>query len=388
MPEPALRRRVLDAVAAVGIATAVLAPAAAAQSDEVPDSAPDRTDPWAASTFDPPFDEPGHVVRVQPFDVAGTLRYEKTGPADHIVEAEVRIVPDRGQDLRDGCELPTPAVVAGPGPQPELTAELAFRAAFDVACNGRYVLEVEATLDDPDAPTHTLSQPFDVGALPPAVTDLVVDVDDAERRVVATFTPVPDDQLDPDAIGYVLERSAAGDGGYVDAAAIDVDDEPRLVDDLADAPAGSYTYRVRSVRAGPGEPERSSVLDTETATVTVGEPVDAPPSTEAGVATRGPRRGSVSVPRRGTTLPRRVTVTTLDTGFEGTIDYGELPEGTTPPPDVEIPGDEPLAGQSIITEEGEGTDLAGPVAGALVLLGWAGHIAYLNRLAKQLSPGP
>ena len=32
----------------------------------------------------------------------------------------------------------------------------------------------------------------------------------------------------------------------------------------------------------------------------------------------------------------------------------------------------------------DGVDFAVPAAGALVLLGWAGHIVYLNRLAKLL----
>jgi hypothetical protein len=43
-----------------------------------------------------------------------------------------------------------------------------------------------------------------------------------------------------------------------------------------------------------------------------------------------------------------------------------------------------VAGQSIVRDEAEGMGLAVPAAGALVMLGWAGHLLYLNRLAKQL----
>ena len=40
---------------------------------------------------------------------------------------------------------------------------------------------------------------------------------------------------------------------------------------------------------------------------------------------------------------------------------------------------------SIVQDEADDpVDLAVPAAGALVLLGWAGHIVYLNRLAKLL----
>ena len=392
MPERRARRRPL-AAAAVGLLLAVLAaPAALAQSQEIPEGTtpPDR---WAASAFDAPFDQTGHVVRAQPFDASGTLRYEKRGPAEHIVRAEVRVVPDRRHDLRDGCRLPDPVEVPGPGPTPDLVAELRFAVGgIEVVCNGRYVLEVEGTLDDPDAPTHVLRQPFTVGSLPPAVTDLDVGLDERTRTATVTFTPVPDEDLDPDALGYVLERGGPAEGvsagSFVDVGALDLDDQPRFVDDLGRAAAGTYTYRVRALRAGADGPERSSIIDTETATVTIGEPPDGPPPTDAAAIGRSPRRSGVSITRRGPATSRRVTVTTLDTGFEGTIDYGELPEGTTRPTTGDTLGDEPLAGQSIITDEGEGVDLAAPVAGALVLLGWAGHIAYLNRLAKQLAPVP
>ena len=68
--------------------------------------------------------------------------------------------------------------------------------------------------------------------------------------------------------------------------------------------------------------------------------------------------------------------TTLDTGFNDELDYGDR---DIPEPGEELAGE----GQSVIQTDTEGAGLLGPVAGAMVLLGWAGHVAYLNRLAKQ-----
>jgi len=390
MPDAPRRHRLLALAGAALLVGTLAAPAALAQAPETPPSQP-QADPWAGSSFDAPFDVPDADVWTQPFDVAGTLRYQKTGPADHIVQAEVRIVPRRG--IPEGCDLPAPVTVPGPGPTPDLVAELRFDVReLSLTCNGPYEVEVEATLDDPDAPTRTVRQPFTMRALPPAVTGLDLALDEGTRQVTVTFDPVPGDELPPQATGYVLERNGPHDGEatgtWTDVGLIDLDDTPRFGDELAAAAGGTYTYRVRTVVGSAEDGERTNPLEVEVATITVGDPGEAPTATAG--ATRGPRRGNVALPRRTTTLPRRsTTITTLDTGFEGTIDYGgELPSPTT----GELPelpdGDEPVAGQSIIQDEGEGVDLAAPVAGALVLLGWAGHIAYLNRLAKLLSPGP
>lgn len=391
-------RRLLGALAAAGaLALVAGGPAALAQTDVPDDSVPEREVPdpdqlsweqrWAASALDAPFDVPGHVVRLQPFAVSGVMRYEKARPADHIVEIEVRVVPE-GARLGDGCTVPDPVVVPGSGPQPEITSELPFFVnGLQLPCNGAYALEVEATVDDPSSPTYTLRQPFDVGVLPDPVTDLAVDLDEPARRAAVTFTPLSRDQLAPDAIGYVLERGGPVDDGgsfgtYVDVATLGVDDRPRFVDDLARVAGGTYEYRVRAVRGGAREPERSSILDTETARITIGEPSETPTTDRGAAITRGSGRGGAgATSRRGGAVrstARATTPTTLDTGFEGTLDYG------TRGPGSRAFGDEPLAGQSIIQDEGEGLDLAAPVAGALVLVGWAGHIAYLNRLAKQL----
>lgn len=385
MPE---RGRTIVAGAALGLLVAtVAAPAALAQVGGDRDQ-PTWEQRWATSALDGPFDEPGHTIRTDPFGVSGTMRYEKAGPTDQILQVQVRLVDDPGDDvtLPERCTVPLPAVATATTPQTERVAELPFAVELaGVPCNGAYRLEVEATLSDPDSPTYVLAQPVAVGLLPAGVTGLAVELDEEQRKATVTFTPLAPEERAPDAIGYVIERGGpatdTGAGEFVDVGTLGLEDEPRFVDDLARVPGGTYTYRVRATRAGAGEPERSSVIETETQTITIGDPPDQPPES-VGPGRKSPRRGSAPVARRSqpTSTRRATTATTIDTGFEDTLDYGDRPRGELP----DIPGDEPVAGRSVITEEDEGLDLAAPVAGALVLVGWAGHIAYLNRLAKHL----
>jgi len=399
MPEHPRAPRVLAASALALLAALLAAPAALAQTDEVPPpSSPDDVAPpsddadrrWAGSALHAPFDVDGATLRQEAFPVAGEFHYEKMGPADQIVQASIQVVDDPSDDFTPGeaCLLPPPAVVPGTGEDTDgnaFTADLAFSADLDVPCNGRYLVQAEARLNDPQRPPFVLERSFVLAALPAAVTEVSAKVQPDERKAVVRFTPLPPDQLDPDAVGYVVERAGPavdGPGRYDDVGTLDLDDEPRLVDDLAAAEAGRYTYRARAVRAGADGPVRSSIIDTATAEIELqGEPTSAP-TTEPEVNTRG---GSVRVPAGRATLPRRRSTstrqgppTTLDTGFEESLDYG----------DGEIAQelvDEPVAGgQSVVRDEGDTVDLAVPAAGALVMLGWAGHIVYLNRLAKQL----
>lgn len=375
MPEPSSPRRAGAGAALVALALGLSAPAALAQA--TPD------DPrWAGSQLHAPFDEPGHTVRVQPFTAAGTFQLERRTPTDHIRSIEVRVVgdPDAVGAPAPACELPEPVVVTG-GFEPGRIAQLDFAVELEgITCNGSYLLEAEAT--SPDR-TATLRQRFVVGMLPEAVRDLEVALDAEARTASISFRPLEPDELAPDALGYVVERSGPSTSTYTDVGTLGLEDEPRFDDDLATTAGGTYTYRVRALRAGVGGPERSSVIHTESATVTIDEPPTPPPEQPAVGSTRPRVRtgGGVAPIRRSTARP--TTVTTIDTGFEETIDYGEPAD---PFARSERPGEEALAGQSIIqdVDEDGGLDLAAPAAGALVLLGWAGHIAYLNRLAKQL----
>ena len=387
--------RVFGALAAGVLAALLAAPAATAQTDGLPppSSTPVPTPPtppseppppgsWDASSFDAPFDQPDATLTASVFDISGTLRYQRTGPADRIGQVQVRVVDDPADSFTpaERCPLPEPVESRQDRPRTDgLAAEHPFLVeAVSLPCNGRYVVQAEGRLDDPQAPPHTLQQSFLLAAPPAPVTGLGVTVDGAARSVTATFQPLADTDLAFDAIGYVLERSGPEGVTFVDVASIRVGAEPRFVDPLRDAPAGAYTYRVRAVRSGAEGDVRSSVIDTETDTVEV----TGGPKPSGGSVT-GPRRRASTGPRPGGRLPvpsaggRPTTSTTLDTGFEDTLDYGE-------PGSDRQPGDEPLAGQSIIEDEAEGMGLAVPAAGALVMLGWAGHILYLNRLAKQL----
>jgi hypothetical protein len=389
----------LRAALAAGVLGIVLAsPAALAQTGEVPppSAAPpgeDSSARWAGSSFSSPFDGDEPTVRSQPFTAAGVLRYEKPTPPDQIARAEVRVVDDPSDTWAPGedCELPLPMVVPGQGEHDNtgFVSVLRFEVPdLQVSCNGRFLLEAEGFPTDPGAPSHLMRRSFVVGVLPESVNDLTVALDADARKVEVAFTPLDDEQLSSDAIGYVVERGgpAAGDApveDFVDVGRLDLDDEPRFVDDLRRAAGGTYTYRVRATRHGAHQPERSSVITTATATVTI----DAPPrdgdATSTIDRTRSSRSRASAAPRRSSGTGGSRTITTIDTGFEGEIDYGAdgLPRNPGELPDF---GDDPLAGQSLIRDEGDGMDLAAPVAGALVLLGWAGHIAYLNRLAKQL----
>ncbi len=393
MPDRAGAGRVAGALAAGVLAALLAAPAATAQTFPPPSSTPDTTQPappseppppgsWEASRFDAPFDQAGATLTGSVFDISGTLRYQRTGPADRIGQVEVRVVDDPTDSFTpaEGCPLPEPVTSGQDRPRTDgFAAEHPFLVeAVSIPCNGRYLVQAEGRLDDPQAPPHTLQQSFLLEAPPAPVTGLAVTVDGAARSVTATFQPLADTDLAFDAIGYVLERSGPESATFVDVASIRVGAEPELVDPLADAPAGAYTYRVRAVRAGAAGEVRSSPFDTESDTVEVtggpkssGGPVTGP----RGRGSTGPRSGGrLSVPSAG---GRSTTSTTLDTGFEDTLDYGE-------PGSERASGDDPLAGQSIIEDEAEGMGLAVPAAGALVMLGWAGHILYLNRLAKQL----
>lgn len=409
MPDRSRPARFAAALSGGVLAVALLGPVALAQTDEVPRSGeldprqqpppdppeeptPDPGQPepgsWEASSFEEPFDEADATLRRDTFDIVGTLRYQKTGPSDFIEEIEVRIVdhPDDSFTPGDGCTVPSATTIAGEGPGPSLTAEQAFTVAeVSVPCNGRYLVEAEGRLEDPEAEPYTLRQAFVLAAPPASVTGLGVTLDGEERVVTATFQPPPDDTLAPDAVGYVLERSGPEGDTFADVASIDVGDEPRFVDPLSDAPAGAYTYRVRAVRAGADGDVRSSLTDTESDTIDVaGDPTSTSTSARRRAGTGGSRSGGrVSVTRSGP-APRLTTPTTLDTGFEDILDYGDGNGATDGGDDDELAGDEPVAGSSIVRDEGEGMGLAVPAAGALVMLGWAGHLLYLNRLAKQL----
>lgn len=383
---PAARSGAMAIACLAGLVLAT--PAALAQQTE-PDPVPPR---WSGSTFDEPFDEFLHEVgddRIT--DISGRFHFEKPSATSEIVGAEIVVVDDDSDDFEPDadCDLREPVEVPSDGTN---AAEPADQLAFEVEgirlpCNGRYLLEARADTNV-EGESYTMRAALVVKVLPPAVASVTAAPDDASQQVTVGWQPPPTGDLPADVYGYLVERAGpqADDGSFGifdDLVVVDIDDEPQLVDDVPEP--GTYRYRVRTVRRGVDGPVLSSILDGEPETVAVGSP---PPTsaTTTPSTTRAPRVGA-AIPRP----PRRTTTrysppTTADTGFEEELDYGELPARSTTSAEIpELAAEDPQAGQSIIQDESDGgLDLIIPAAGALVLIGWAGHIAYLNRLARQL----
>lgn len=371
-----------------GIAVLLLAgPAALAQEGQREPAPP----PWTGSSFDAPFDEGVHELRDDRLEgISGLFRLDKPEATSEIVRVTVGVVDDDSDEFEPdaGCALPDPVEIPSDGTSAaDSVDELAFEVdRLRVPCNGRYLLEAWAETNVEDT-SHTLRATVVVEVLPPAVTNLAASSDDASQQVTVTWDPVPAADLPADAYGYLLERAGPQSedgtfGIFGDLVVVDVQ-QSTAVDDVPQP--GTYRYRVRTVRDGPEGPVLSSIIDGDVRTVSLQAPPPTTSSTTAPSTTRAPQVGTV-IPRSPQRTTRLSPPTTADTGFEGELDYGELPVRSTTTQDVpELASEDPQAGQSVIRDEGgEGVDLIVPAAGALVLIGWAGHIAYMNRLAKQL----
>jgi hypothetical protein len=378
MPEHRTLPR-LATVLVVACAVLLAAPAWA-QTDEAPLAPSDDPEGrWTESTFDSPAD--GDVVRQADPLISGRFVYRKVAAAQRIVAATIEVHPD-GFEPAPTCEPVTPQPVSAPDPEPDDYTAETTRLDFAVQevrleCNGRYLIHATAQLND--GTRWSMQRRFAVEAPPAAPSELDADLDRAARTATITFTPLDATERTADEVGYVIERRGSDDDGWTDVATLEPDEEPTHVDDLADAGQDRYTYRARAVRAGVDEPVRSDPEAAPTAEVElVASTTSSTPEVRADRGSDRVRSRTATQPRRRTTTSRQAPPTTLDTGFEDTIDYGDREAGDA------LDGDEPVAGQSIVQDEAEGTGLAVPAAGALVLLGWAGHIVYLNRLAKQL----
>lgn len=356
--------------AALGVAATGLlaAPAVLAQAD-----------PWAGSAFTSPFEGRSGTVAQEQFDVAGVVR--RTGDSiDRVVGVEVRFEHHDGTPaaVDDECVPASP----GPVPDDDSTDDVYTFTVPDTewVCNGRYRI-VATARSNQDVEPYELVGDLAVAVPPLPVTVVETRWDDSVDAVEIVWEPLSESETAVDAAGYRIERAGA-DGEFA-AVGRDVHlEEPAVVLDEPDT-GGTYRYRVRSIREGPDGPILSPAGGSAVAEVTVPTRPSETTSTTTTDTTR-PTRQSAATTRRGVALPSRTTPrlspsTTIDTGFEGTLDYGERDQ-----PEIDD-GDE-LAGESaqaIIRTEDEGTGLLAPAAGALVLLGWAGHVAYLNRLAKQ-----
>lgn len=390
MPERWAARGLAGFVLAVLLALAG-APAASAQTDQAPlEPSEDPEGRWGGSGFAAPLE--GAVLTEPEVEVAGRFVYRKRVPGQRITAAAIQIAPD-GFEPAPTCEVPPPQPLAGNPPQSSdydmrRPATLDFHVPdLRVSCNGRYLVHATAQLDD--GTRWSMQVRFGVAVAPPTVEEVTAELDAEARAATVTFTPLALEAQPPDAAGYLVERAGPDDEDFVEVATVPEGEEPRVVDDLGAAEAGRYTYRVRALRPGVDEPVASDPATSPTADIQL----EGPPTSPTTVADRGDgepgskvntRGGSIRVPSRATATRRRSSPsrqgppTTLDTGFEESLDYGD---GEA----AQELADEPVAGgQSVVRDEAESVDLAVPAAGALVMLGWAGHIVYLNRLAKQL----
>lgn len=352
------------------------------------------------------------TITTESFPIQGKfLRKTSQFAPNRISNVEVtfrRMAADGTSIDREPAEpcLPTDVATAnGPVTDEGGTSRAPFAVSSDHSrwpCNGRFLIRSIARSSGADGPDrYDIVAEVTVEVRPVPVTEITADVDDSADRVTVSWTKLTPEQKAIDAIGYRVERAGPADAkgvyGFFRPIAADITEDevadverPAVVDTLeAD---GKYRYRVMSLRNGADGPILAAGEGTAVADATITPPPGQPTTTtttEPGATTTttdGPRIGSGGRPipavpsRPGARLP--APPTTIDPGFDPELNYDGTPR---------IPGrgsDSPeLAGEdglSIINTEDEGgAGMLGPVAGAMVLAGWAGHVFYLNRLSKQ-----
>lgn len=391
MPDHRTQKRAGRVVATVAVAFVVLAGPAWGQSAA-----------WSGSGFDAPFTSDGVTLRSDTVDVTGIFRFAKGSPTSEITGAVVGFEDDANDSyaIRDDCRIPAPVAFRSDGTDSsQTTDELTFSIRkLRLECNGRYLLRATASTNQPNESSYTMQRGVVLEVPPVPVDSISASVTDDDGTVAIQWTPLSDAETAPDALGYVLERSGPAIDGefgeFLTIATFGTDSAGTAGDTVSD---GQYRYRVRPSRDGPNGPILADAAASSTADVSY----KAPPTTTStaggggGGGGGGDSTGSTSGsnPQIGSAAPSQprfrptptfVIPTTADTGFEETLDYTR-PSGSGA--DDGLAGEDPFEGQAIIRDEGdgaEGADFLVPVAGALVMLGWAGHFLYLNRLAKHL----
>lgn len=418
-PIPGPRRAGAAFVACLGIAALVSAPAALAQVDE-PEQ-PEVSDPesWSSSAFAEPFAAGPAMVRTETFEITGLFTKDRRALEEITsVTVEFADVEDEFTLPEEESCLPAPVVFADGGSTTNDTASYPFTVLEENStwpCNGRFEIAAAAQSSRETVP-YRMSVEVTVAVRPAPVADVDVrfaaketasttttttpvttvpaqqqaraetDTPASERRtVVVSWTELGDEERSLDAAGYRIERAGPLDadgnaGAYTVIGEVAEGDDPEFGDALPEP--GTYRYRVRSLRAGADGPIASDIDGTGTADVTrvapPGSPTTtsvAPPNTasDAPAINRRPLPTIPSASGPGVTIP--TTPTTLDTGFDETLSYGDR---------LAIPELVGENGSVIVNEDDSGgVGLLGPAAGAFVLAGWAGHVFYVNRLAKQ-----
>lgn len=395
-------RRWATLVGALTFLLALTATPAGAAAPEVRWTSPSHADP---------------VVRDR-----GPLRGEASDPDGGGIETiTFTLEPDQAMDPEDPCR---PSIREGDQVQTYAgSPAVSFAVGVDLPCNGTYV-STAVVRTRPAGPFDEQNQasavlrfdaavpPLPVSGLrgragsepppddaaqeqvppPPSEVDGVAPEDGDEDWVPQVVTLTWDANPEPDLLRYEVHR-AAPDRPFRPIGSVEAG-HTRYRDDVTGSRGGTYRYRVYSVREGPGsatevvvaeEPAETSVDVPGRRTAT--SPDGTTTTTQAGSGS--PSRDTAPGARsRGPV--RRSPPTTRDTGFESTLDFGELPDPAPDVPEDEGPQADPGDDAAVARFDDDDPmpmDLLAPVAGSLVLIMGAVHLRHLAKRASE-QPDP
>ena len=376
-----LRRAVL---AAVAVAFLALVPAAAQAA----------TGNWANSAWDPAID--GTTATSAP-TLSGAFVYSTgcTGLCSSFHIRQIVVGLHHQGDLPGGCADPDDQATNYPNSN---GAQQAFAYTPAVGCNGTYDATATATVQGdlgytpPDSTAQlTATVTVAIPADPPASTTAEVTGQDVAVSWVGPADPPPDFE------GYQIGRvDSTGHEAVIVAG-------PTTSASLTDkgVGGGSYTYVVRSLRAGaapseatssdevtvvgpPATSSPSSSTDSDGSTSSGGTVVLGPPATSGPTTDVGGTSVQLGPSSRGKTTNVGGTPATAhggeavlpDEGFSSDLPYE--PE----------PGALEAARPSVSATDGQpGAGLAVPGAVACVLFVWAMHILFVTRQARWADAG-
>ncbi len=394
---PERRRSRVAAIVAATALTLLVGPSSSAAPSE-----------WVNSAFAAPFDDGKETMTTSSFPISGT--FVKTNATPRVGSVSIR--PNAAFQMVDATGQPTSpseplaqcpssgSLAVNSGPPSEANDNGRAQRSFTITserstwpCNGRYAVTVTADSADPGKgnETYSMKAVATVAVRPIPIDVIDVDVDDENDEVTVTFEKLTAEELAPDALSYRVQRAGPADedgkyGSYELLGEVPIDAEPTFLDEVE--AFGDFRYRVASVRNGADGPIFAPIDGTAVAEATI----TPNPGVSTTTTTTRPRSTSstTNVPRIGSgrpipTIPSSpgrplpAPPTSIDPGFDPELDYDGQPR--LPSESPELAGEDGLS--VIQNEAGDGPGLLAPVAGAMVLIGWAGHVVYLNRLAKQ-----
>lgn len=338
---------------------------------------------WSGSFDDPAMNEGATTVQTSSFTVNGTIGIKSNVLSPRGVESlELSADP---ADTELGCDS---EVVGG---RTDSSSPKSAPFSYTVTSHCNQVVDVKVTATDWFNSASMTA--FVTVAVPPTpVTAVSAEVpDDGESRdVTVEWTPPETSEADTT---YVAQRKAPESEEWTPVGCVEGEGCPASQESFVDTveEMGVYQYRVvanrplvdpvasEPVEVGVGvETPTSTTTTTSTSTTvpdgsqtTITQPEADPPVFKPSEPGSGRVSTHVTV-----TAPTRPTPTTIDTGYEETLEY---------PISDEEPGELAAEGQSILASEEESTVIGPGAVGAaaMVLIGWAGHVLYFRKLASQ-----